>query len=270
MTGSKAAEKRRLKMQFGVCGSPDLASKAAIAAYDYMESTVDSLLKPREPDAVFLAGLKAFQNAALGYPVANSFIPGDLKITGPAVDPPSLRHYVVTTMQRAETAGVDLIVFGSGRARRVPEGFDSQIAYDQLVDFCAMAGPVAWDHGVTVAVEPLNANECNVLNSVDECARLVHRVSHPAIRLLVDAYHMMQDDDRTGSIVEQGSILAHAHVATIPKRLPPGAEPCDFLPFFHALKQAGYKGRVSIEGKITDPEHELPAALSLMRTLSQT
>jgi hypothetical protein len=32
------------------------------------------------------------------------------------------------------------------------------------------------------------------------------------------------------------------------------------------LRQAGYNGRVSIEGSIQDPAAELPLALSVMRT----
>jgi sugar phosphate isomerase/epimerase len=252
-------------MQFGVCGDLKIAAIAGRASYDYMEWTVAELLKPRESEEVFCAALDNLRTAALPYPVANCFVPGDLKLTGPEVDSGALRDYVTTTMQRAERAGVEVIVFGSGGARRIPEGFDPEAAWEQLVAFCRMVGPLAHDHGVKVVVEPLNLAECNVLNTVDECATLVNEVAHPGIRLLVDAYHLMRDDDSYDDIVKHGDLLGHLHIATVPNRHAPGAEPCDFSPFFLALAKANYKGRLSIEGKINEPETELPAALTVMR-----
>ncbi len=255
-------------MQFGVCGDMSVAAIAAQASYDYAEWSVPALLKPRESEDAFRATLDALSGASLPYPVLNCFVPGDLKITGPGVDVSALRDYVSTSMVRAEAAGVEVIVFGSGGARRVPDGFDARAAYDQLVAFCQMVGPLAHDHGVTVAVEPLNTAECNALTTVDACACLVHDVAHPGIRLLVDAYHLMRDGDSYESIVTHGRLLAHVHIATIPNRLAPDAEDCDFTAFFNALAKAQYTGRISIEGNIPNPQAELPAALALMRRLS--
>jgi sugar phosphate isomerase/epimerase len=133
-----------------------------------------------------------------------------------------------------------------------------------------MVAPVAQDHGVTVAVEPLNRTQCNVLTTLDECARLVTEVAHPALRLLVDAYHLMRDNDSYEDIVRHGSLLVHAHLATVPHGLAPGAEPCDFAPFFASLAKAGYNGRVSVEGRFANPGAELPAALKLMRALAES
>ncbi len=256
-----------MKMKFGVCGNMKLASVAAQDGYDYMEWSVAELLRPRESEEAFEASFSALKSATPPFQAANSFVPGDLKITGPNVDAPALEAFVRTTMERAARFGLDIIVFGSGGARQIPEGFDRQRAHEQLVTFCRMVGPIAHGHGVTIAVEPLNKAECNVLNTVAECAALVNEVAHPAIRLLVDAYHMMRDGDAFESIVEHGHLLVHAHIATIPSRFAPAAEPCDVAPFFDALKKVRYKGRISIEGKIPHPETELPAALAMMRNL---
>ena len=69
---------------------------------------------------------------------------------------------------------------------------------------------------------------------------------------------------------EHADILAHVHIATVPNRLAPGAEPCDFSPFFAALAEAHYTGRISIEGKIADPISELPVALATMHKLANS
>ena len=73
-------------MRFGVCGDMGVAAIAAGVSYDYAEWNVAGLLAPREPEDVFRTSLEAIRAAELPYPVANGFVPGDLKITGPAVD----------------------------------------------------------------------------------------------------------------------------------------------------------------------------------------
>ena len=251
-------------MQYGVCGDPSLAAGAAQADFDYFEWSVGGLLKPRESGDAFRAALAAVRAAPLPCPVVNCFVPGDLKITGPAVDDAALRVYVIVASARAEEAGVDTIVFGSGGARRIPEGFDAGIAYEQIVSFCSMVAPIAHRHGVTVVVEPLNRAECNILTSVAECAGIVRAVAHPGVRLLVDAYHLMRDADPYADIVANGDLLSHVHIATTSHRLPPGVEPCDFAPFFTALASAGYNGRVSVEAAIQNPETDLPTARALL------
>ena len=254
-------------MQFGVCCDPAMTGCAATAGYDFAEWSVGALLKPREPQGAFLAALEAVRGAKLPFPVVNCFVPADLKITGPDVDRSELLKYVATAFERAELAGVETIVFGSGGARRIPEGFSSEAAHDQLVWFGSMVAPVARRHGVTVVVEPLNSMECNVLTTVRECAALVREVDHPGLRLLVDAYHLLRDNDSCEDIVANGDLFAHVHIATVANRLAPGAEPCDFVPFFNALTRAGYNGRVSIEATIQSPEKDLPEAITLMRGL---
>ncbi len=254
-------------MKFGVCGGPDIALIAREAGYDYFEWSVGALLHPREDESVFEAALAEARAVGLPCPAVNVFIPADLKITGPVVDLAALEKYSATAFSRAEQAGVERIVFGSGGARRIPDGFDRDQAWEQLVTFGRMIGPLAQRHGVTVVVEPLNLSECNVLNTVGESADYVRAVDHPNVRLIVDGYHWSKDGDTVEGIVANGHLLAHAHTATVEgRRAPSPGDTC--APFFAALRKAGYDGRVSIEGNITNPAEELPRALEIMRMLA--
>jgi len=256
-------------MQYGVCGGPEIGGVAAEAGYDYFEWSVGALLKPRESKEAFHESLEAVRNAPLPCPVLNCFIPEDLKITGPDADLRALEQYATVTLRRAEEAGVEVIVFGSGGSRRIPDGFDRQAALRQIVDFCRMLAPIARRYGVTVAIEPLNRADCNVLNTVGECAAIVREVDHPSLRLLVDSYHWAKDNDSLQDIATHGDLLSHVHIATVPNRLPPGAERCELAPFFEALREAGYHGRASIEAKIPDPMHDLTIALFIMTSLAK-
>lgn len=256
-------------MKIGVCCGPDhRAELAAQASFEYIEGSVEGVLKPREPREAFLKALTDVRAVKLPCPVLNCFIPGNLKITGPEVNEDALRTYVATAMERAGEAGVEIIVFGSGGARQIPEGFDPAAAHAQVVRFCTMVAPLAQRHGVTVVVEPLNRKECNILTTVGECAALVREIAHPNLRLLVDAYHLLRNGDSCDDIVTHGDLLAHAHIATVPERLAPGAEPCDFVPFFAALAKAGYRGRLSVEAIIKQPDVEYPAAAAFLRQVA--
>lgn len=255
-------------MQFGVCAGIGMADDLAKMGYEFIESSVSDLLKPDLDDDAFAAHRAESGAAGLPCPVVNMFVPGGMKITGPDADPEALEAYVWRVCRRAGEVKLDTIVFGSGGARGIPDGFNRDAAWGQLVDFCRMTGPVARDNGITIAVEPLHQGDCNVLTTVSEAARLVGEVNDPAIRLLVDAYHWAMDGDSAEDIVAHADLLAHTHVATVPNRRPPGAEACDLSGFFDALRRGGYDGRVSFEGRIQDAAAELPAALALMRTLT--
>ena len=173
--------------------------------------------------------------------------------------------YVTTTFARAEQAGVQVVVFGSGGARQVPDGWSRDEANRQLAAFGRMLAPIAARHGVTVAIEPLRKAECNILNTVAEGAALARTVNHPALALLVDGYHWATDGDASEAIVEHRSRLAHTHIATTAHRLAPGMEACDFRSFFDALRRANYTGRMSIEGGLGNPAATLPVAARMLR-----
>lgn len=253
-------------MKFGVCGDPGIARFAAAAGFDYFEWSVASALKPLDNEEAFLESLEQIQHAALPCRALNVFIPAQLKITGPLANLEELKTFVSTACHRAKLAGVQTIVFGSGGARQVPEGFSKQTAWQQLADFCSMLGPVAAQFGIIVTIEPLNRNECNIINSVAEGAALTRQVNHPAIRLLIDAYHWAKEQETVEEIISASNLISHVHIATIANRRTPGAEPGDFSSFFQALHAGGYEGSISIEGRIDDPLIELPNALQLMKS----
>jgi sugar phosphate isomerase/epimerase len=257
-------------MKFGVCGGVELMPVAAELGYDYVEMSVGGLLKPAEDKASFASELAKVQAGALPCLALNCLLPGTLKVVGPAVDTAALQAHVNTVCARAQRAGVRVIVFGSGGARAVPDGFDRGRAQAQLRAFCLMLGQAAAAHHLTIAVEPLRNSECNILNSVGEVAALVRSVQHPAIRLLVDAFHWAQEHDTTDAIVANADLLVHAHIATTANRKAPGSEPCDFVPFFRALRTADYHGTISIEAGLDNPAESLPRALALLQSAAHS
>jgi len=254
-------------MKFGVCGGLELMPLLAHSGYDYLEMSVGGLLKPTEDEAAFKVELATLQAGAVPCRALNCLVPGTMKVVGPAVDGAALQRYVRTVCARAHRAGVPILVFGSGAARAVPDGFDRAQALAQLRAFCRMLGQTAAAQHITIAVEPLRRHECNILNTVAEAAALVRAVQHPAIRLLVDAYHWAQEHEPPDAIIANADLLVHTHIATTVNRKAPGSEDDDFRAFFAALRAARYAGTMSIEAGLDTASESLPRALALMKSL---
>lgn len=123
-------------------------------------------------------------------------------VVGPSTDHEKILKWAETTFRRAERAGIRYIVFGSGKSRKVPDGFSRETAEEQFVRLCKRLGPVAARYRVTVVIEPLNSRETNLINSVSEGASIVERVNHKNIRLLCDLFHMTADGEPPQAIVD--------------------------------------------------------------------
>lgn len=232
-------------MQFGCCCSIEQAEIAHTAGFDYLECTVVSLL-PEANEAMFAPILERYLAAPLPVQACNVFLPGDMKIVGPEVDRDRVQHYVRTALRRVRLIGADLVVFGSGTARRIPDGWDPAAAEDQLTDFLRLVADAATAQDITVVIEPLNRKESNVLNSVPEGVALARRVDRPSIRVLADFYHMDEEQEPLRHLVDYKDWLAHIHVADTGRRAP-GSGHYPYGEFVDLLRQANYDGMVSIE-----------------------
>jgi sugar phosphate isomerase/epimerase len=255
-----------ISMNIGVCIDPFTALTWSSLPCDYVEANVQVLFKPEAPEAEFEPLAQRLSGLAGRIGAANCFLPGDLKVTGPAVDHARLARYADAAFRRAAVVGARFIVFGSGGARQVPEGWPLADGFEQYVRALEICAPLAAKHGVVLVVEPLNRGECNLVNTVLEGAVAVARVNHPNIRLLVDIFHMLRNDESPDDIVKAGPWIAHAHVAEKADRTAPGVAGDDFRPFFAALKRAGYAGSLSIESKLgAVPETEIVRSVEVLR-----
>lgn len=258
-------------MRYAVCNNdPAVIADAREAGFDYVEASVPNLVRPFDPEEAFEETLASYRAAGLPIESANLFLPRELRCTGPDAQPlDRLAEYAETVFRRLARAGVPVVVFGSGGARRLPDGWPKEKADEQFVALLSRIGPLAENHGVKIAVEPLARVECNYLNTVDEGARLARAAGSPAVGVVADCYHWARNGEPAETILAAKGVLVHAHLATMPSRKAPGLEPYDFVPFFRALLAAGYDGRVSIEGGLPPPETRvagLRAALDILRT----
>jgi sugar phosphate isomerase/epimerase len=250
-------------MQIGCCCPIEQAPVALAAGFDYLECPLVSLL-PEEGEAAFAPVWQVYQSAGLPVRAFNIFLPGALKVVGPTVDRPRAQRYVQTALRRARQMGAHLVVFGSGAARMIPEGFAREQAQQQLVDFLQVVADEAERNSLTIAIEPLNRKESNVINRVAEGMELAQRVNRPAIRLLADFYHMDEEQEPLQEIGRAQAWLAHIHVADT-GRLAPGTGHYPYAAFVEQLRQSHYTGMVSVECRWGDFAQEAGPAVQFLR-----
>ena len=248
-------------MQFGACASLDDAPWIKDAGADFLEANVQTVLAPmdkarRPPDP-----------AALTLPIAayNCFLPGDLRVTGPDADRAHLATYAERACRRARSSGASVIVFGSGAARKVPDGWPRERAEEQFVEAMRLTGRAAAAAGITIAMEPLCRAETNILNSLSEGLALLDRARAPGLAILCDLYHLAAEQEPLADLDAAAGRIAHIHVGDPVDHGPPRPGGTACREFFAKLKAIGYDGRVSLECGWSDMRKELAPTLEFLR-----
>ncbi len=249
---------------WGICTSIKNAGIIKAAGYSHIEESVGRFLIPQAPDEKFEKKLDQAGKAPLKVYSYNGFIPDSLKSTGPKTDHAGILKYVETAFRRARQAGSKIIVFGSCGSRRLPKDFSYEKATEQFTELLKKIGPVAAEYGITVVIEPLNSKECNFINSVKEATDIARVVNHPNIAVLADIYHMAAEGEGSESIRYAGKLLRHCHIAELKGRKMPGTNNYDFTPYFKALKDINYQGRLSLEGRWDNFGEQLPGVIAYL------
>lgn len=240
------------------------ALEALIAAgCEFAEFGV-GMTAPELPESAFEGFRRAVEASGLRAECFNSYIPPRLKLVGPNRDWKAIQQYVAVSAERMASLGGEVVVFGSGGARSVPEGYPRQKAEAELIEFLQMAGEHAQQFGLQIAVEPLNRRESNILNTIAEALALVERVAHPHVGVLADFYHLDEEGEPFEHIAQAGERLFHVHVADT-GRLYPGSGSYDYPSFYAALQGAGYDRRISIECNWHNFAEEVGPAMRFLR-----
>ncbi len=264
---ARSVAKSELKpIPIGICTNLANGEKMRQYGYAYVEEGVSRFLVPTKPEEEFEVLLNEAANSPLPVKACNSFIPGNLKSVGDEAVLQKILEFAETAFRRAQRAGVEIIVFGSGGSRSIPEGFSREKARAQFIKLGKEMAQIAQKYNVTIVLEPLNTTECNFINSVSEGGEIVKEINHPNFMLLADLYHMKMDDESPESIVKYGKLIKHVHIAEKEDRAVPGTYNEDFRPYFNALKKTGYKGKISIEARWKDFNTQIPVAIETIKT----
>ena len=253
----------QLDEHIGICGT-NRADAAKACGLDYIEANVSSFLCPESDEEAFKANLESVAGSLPIYS-ANGFFPGSLKVVGPEAETERAIKYSETALRRASEIGMKVLVLGSSGSRSISEGFSREEAENQFLALLKGMAPAAEKYGVLVAIEPLQKSETNFINTVTEGAEMARKTGSPNICVLADFFHMAREGEDPEDIVKAGDKLVHCHIAEVEERTPPGEKGDDFTPYYKALKEIRYTGRISMECGWKDIDTQLPVAVKTMK-----
>jgi sugar phosphate isomerase/epimerase len=249
--------------EIGIDKSLDNDSLLYASGYRYGVENVQNLLSPiKVSDEQFEKNIVRIKKAKLKIYAVNVFIPGELKLVGPDVDEAKILLYCEKVFQRCKAANVRMIVWGSGGARRIPDGFDRIKAREQFVSIARKVATLASQYKVMLALENLNSSETNFINTVEEALAIVKAVNHSNFKLCADIYHMLQENEGPTIIEQAGKNLIHCDIAEKNNRSAPTSE--DFTPYLRALKKIKYTGKIIIEGRWENLEKQAATSFKFL------
>lgn len=250
----------------GVVQSIDNSTMLKEHGYAYIVEAVGNVISPRSiKEDKFRENITRVKQSALPIYAYNVFIPGSLKVVGPHVNEEAVLTYVDSVFQRCKATGVDRIIWGSGGSRRVPDGFDHGKAKEQFVSIARKVAEKAKPYNIKIALENLNSTETNFINTAAEALDIVKKVNHPNLRLCVDVYHMLKENEGPGIIAQAKGYVMYCEVAEKNGRTPPGVQGDKFAPYFAELKKIKYDGPIMIECRWDDVSAQAGPAISYLK-----
>ena len=267
-------------MRYGNCVSyKDIESIKILKqiGFDYIETALSSFYYAEESEISDF--LHFLDKTGIKCEAVNVLFPGDITLTGENADHEKVRTYVNEIFEKTKNIKFKRVVFGSGGARKVPDGFPKEKAVGQIIEVINnYLLPDAEKYEFTLAIEELNRGETNIINTLEEAEYIAGEINNPRVKIVADLYHIaLETPDLTVlSKLTAKNLIAHCHIANPydSRYYPQSSDTPDainlYKSFFGILKSTGYNDRISIEGGLRNPPDfyiESKNSLEFMKSL---
>jgi sugar phosphate isomerase/epimerase len=140
-----------------------------------------------------------------------------------------------------------VMVFGSPKQRDTRGVQSPADAVRRFTEGLAGVAPAAEERGVTILVEALPADQCDVITRLSEAAAVVTEVDSPAVRTMFDTHNAADETEPHAALIDKYfDLIRHVHVNEMDGQHP-GAGSYDYAPLFETLAKRGYSGWISVE-----------------------
>lgn len=246
-------------MKYGVCIGPERIREAAGIGFDYAELGVSQIASMPEEE------YRQLLDSPIPLETFNLLFPASLHLLGGTPEQ-EIREYLTGALGRVRGLGGQLVVFGSGSARRVPEGMPFAEGFRRLVGITQLIGDVASSYNLSVAIEPLRYKETNMIHTLSEGCALSAMTDRPNVGLLADTIHFWDNGEPVYEIRVIRDFM-HIHFSSRDRFAPIPEEIPLYREFYNALKDSGYDSRISMECGFRDFKSEAAVGLSVLKQL---
>jgi D-psicose/D-tagatose/L-ribulose 3-epimerase len=211
--------------------------------------------------------VQAASEAGVEVLVCGAFGPGrDVSGEDPAVRE-AAGDYLRTCIDIAAEVGSPLVsgpMYATTGVTRMLTDEERRQQWERAVDGLRSAAAYAAQRGVTLAIEPLNRFETDLVNTVEQGVRLCRDIGGDNVGLLLDTFHMnIEERDVADAIRSAGPYVRNFHTCEN-DRGTPGTGHVEFDRAFAALDDIGYGGHLVIES-FTPDNAEIARAVSMWR-----
>ena len=162
-----------------------------------------------------------------------------------------------------------VMVFGSPKQRASTAGLSPAEARANYIDGLASVAPHAAERNVTILVEALPLNQCDVITSLADAVSVVEAIGSPAVRTMFDSHNAVDETEPHAMLIDRYfDYIRHVHVNETDGRHP-GTGDYNFKAVFEVLRRRTYAHWVSLEAFDFTPGAEKVAAESLRYLESQ-
>ncbi|MGI9249659.1 MAG: sugar phosphate isomerase/epimerase family protein [Pseudohongiellaceae bacterium] len=244
-----------------------LLGKAAGMGFDAFTVPVE------QPELIDVAAIRdAQQQHLLRLYISGAYGPdrdlthSDSKMRTEALD------YIRKLLEICQQLGVSILAgpaySATGKRRKLPAK-ERQREWQLAVQGLSEAGKMAADHGVTLAIEPLNRFETDLVNTAQQVKQLINEVNLPAVRIHLDTFHThIEESSVYDAIVLAGEDLVYFD-ASESHRGTPGRGQVQWQEVARALRDINYKGDCIIESFTPDCQVIADAA-AIWRPLAES
>ena len=238
-------------MRFGICTDAKNLEYIKSIGYDYVEFKLSNIaaMGDEEFNAV-LADVKRTETYAETFNVS---FPPELDMVC-NVDLNAIRTYCEKAFERAARLGGKIVVVGSGKTRKIPEGYDVSEAEKNFCNALYVIANIAKKYNLLLAIEPLSRNDTNYINTLADGARICEKVNADNVRLLADLYHIYMNGEDLNDIRKYGKHIVHVHLArrNEDRGAPTMTDVYSIREVTDALRDIGYDSRITVECRFKD------------------
>lgn len=149
-------------------------------------------------------------------------------------------------LRQGDSGGV--MVFGSPMQRRTAGGLSPQQATTHFIDGVRSISGHLEDLGVTLLVEALPSEQCDVIGSLDEAIKVVRTVNSPCVRSMFDSHNAIEETTPHAELVEKyWDFIRHIHINELDGSYVRPRGGYDFKPVLQIAKDRKFDGWVSME-----------------------
>ena len=256
-------------MKIGLCTLTRNIEKVKDMGYDYIEVAGNEIaaMSDEEFDA-FVA-----KKEELDFPVAgfNAYCNQNTPIVGDNFSEDVARAYAQKMAARGAKLGIKNIGVGAPMARKLPEGYDMDKAFEQDKKFLTITAEEAAKYGINVLFEALHNKCCDFANNTSDGVKMVKELNIDNLKIVLDFYHMEVMGEDITDLDEVMPYVKHLHCnhtpeGTVDREYLTEADEELITSYKNAIAKYGYDGTFSVEPNDT-PDFDVlaPKTLAVMR-----